>query len=306
MSRITRAGLGLAGAGVLGLAYGGLVERRAFRLRHVTVPGLRPAASAPVRMLHLSDLHLLPGQERKLAFVRGCVRAGPDVVVATGDILGHRDAVEPAIAALNAVARGRVALAVLGSNDVFGPQLKNPARYLMGPSTPHEGTRLDTRRLVDGLTAGGWLVLRNQRTTVASPAGPVDVAGLADPHAGWDRPEDIDWSPPVGQVALRLGLVHAPYLRALDVFARAGYDLVLAGHTHGGQLRIPGVGALVDNCDLPLGKARGLSRHDASWLHVSAGLGESLYSPVRFACPPEATVLDIVAGDGFEAAHPGG
>lgn len=306
MSRLTRAGLGLAGAGALGLAYGGLVERRVFRLRHVTVPALRPAASGPLRLLHLSDLHLLPGQERKLAFVRDCARAGPDVVAATGDLLGHRDSVEPAIAALNEVARGRVALAVLGSNDVFGPQLKNPARYLKGPSAPRTGTRLDTRRLVEGLTDGGWQVLRNQRTTVDSPAGPVDVAGLADPHAGWDRPEDIDWAPPGGQVALRMGLVHAPYLRVLDVFAEAGYDLTLAGHTHGGQLRLPGFGALVDNCDLPLDQARGLSRHDGSWLHVSAGLGESLYSPVRFACPPEATLLDLVAGHGFEPAHPGG
>lgn len=295
MSRTARAGLGLTGAGVLGLAYAGLVERQAFRLRHVTVPAMRPAASAPLRLLHLSDLHLLPGQERKLAFVGGCARAGPDVVVVTGDVLGHPEAVEPAIAALNDVARGRLALVVLGSNDVFGPQAKNPARYLLGPSTPQPaGEPLDTARLVQGLTEGGWQLLDNRRTTVDTPAGPVDVAGLADPHAGWDRPGDIDWSPPAAGVGLRLGLVHAPYVRALDVFSRAGYDLTLAGHTHGGQLRVPGVGALVDNCDLPLRKARGLSRHEGSWLHVSAGLGESLYAPVRFACPPEATILDVV------------
>lgn len=289
--------MALAAAGVLGVTYAGLVERRAFQLRHVRVPALHPCARGPLRILHVSDLHLVPGQERKLAFVRSCASAEPDLVVATGDLLGHPEAVEPAIAALNDVARGRTALAVLGSNDVFGPQLKNPARYLLAPSTPHGGTRLDTRRLLEGLREGGWQVFDNRRATVVTPAGLVDVAGLADPHAGWDRPDDLDWSAPAEPTALRLGLVHAPYRRALDVFADAGYDLVLAGHTHGGQLRVPGLGALVNNCDLPLRQARGLSRHEQAWLHVSAGLGESLYAPVRFACPPEASLLELVTAD---------
>lgn len=301
MSRLRRAGLGLAGAAATGIAYATLVERRAFRLRHVTVPILHRSAGRPLRVLHLSDLHLLPWQDRKLAFVRACARAGPDVVVATGDLLGHADAVEPAIAALNDLARGRVALAVLGSNDVFGPEPKNPARYLVAPSSDFGGQRLDTERLVGGLRAGGWDLFDNRRDQVRTPAGPLDVAGLADPHAGWDRPEEVDWSAPNGQTVLRLGLVHAPYLRALDAFADAGYDLVLAGHTHGGQLRVPGIGALVDNCDLPLRQARGLSHHHRTWLHVSAGLGESQYAPVRFACPPEATVLDLVVRAGGPA-----
>lgn len=289
-----RVGAGLLGTGVAGLAYASLVERRVFRQRHVTVPALRPTARRPLRVLHLSDLHLVPGQQPKLDFLRSCLAAGPDVVVATGDLLGHPDAVEPALATLGELGRGRIALAVLGSNDVFAPAPKNPARYLLGPSTPESTTRLDTDRLVAGLQDAGWLLFDNERASLDTPAGPVDVAGLADPHAGWDRPEAIDWSPPAGDVALRLGLVHAPYQRALAAFERAGHDLVLAGHTHGGQLRVPGLGALVTNCDLPRRQARGLSRYGALWLLVSAGLGESRYAPVRFACPPEVTVVDLV------------
>ncbi|HVL99384.1 MAG TPA: metallophosphoesterase [Egibacteraceae bacterium] len=302
--RAARAAAGLVGAGIAGVAYAGLVERRAFRLRHVTVPVLRPPARRPLRLLQVSDLHLVPGQDAKLAFVRRCLRAEPDVVVATGDLLGHADAVEPVVETLADLAQGRVALAVLGSNDFFAPRPKNPARYLLGPSTPDIGRRLDTSRLIAGLEGGGWQLLDNRRRQIDTACGPVDVAGLADPHAGWDRPSVVDWSPPDAAVALRLGLVHAPYLRALDVFVERGYDLVLAGHTHGGQLRVPGVGALVDNCDLPLRQARGLSRHRASWLHVSAGLGESRYAPVRFACPPEATILDLLPA--FEGAPPDG
>jgi predicted MPP superfamily phosphohydrolase len=74
-----------------------------------------------------------------------------------------------------------------------------------------------------------------------------------------------------------------------------GADLVLAGHTHGGQLCVPGVGALVTNCDLPRSRAKGMSQHGDAVLHVSAGLGTSPYAPVRFACRPEATLLTITA-----------
>ena len=92
-------------------------------------------------------------------------------------------------------------------------------------------------------------------------------------------------------------MTHAPYLRVLDAMAADGADLVLAGHTHGGQLCVPGVGALVTNCDLPRKQAKGLSAHDGSVLHVSAGLGTSPYAPVRFACRPEATLLTLTARD---------
>ena len=92
---------------------------------------------------------------------------------------------------------------------------------------------------------------------------------------------------------LNLGLVHAPYLRALDALRAAGHDLLLAGHTHGGQVRIPGIGAVVANCDLPLDQARGASQYRDRWLHVSPGLGHSKYTPFRIACRPEATLLEL-------------
>ncbi len=88
----------------------------------------------------------------------------------------------------------------------------------------------------------------------------------------------------------------------LDQFASDGYDATLAGHTHGGQVCLPGRGALVTNCDLEPARAKGLHRHPAdaapgvpgsSWLHVSAGLGTSPYAPVRFCCRPEATLLTL-------------
>jgi len=119
------------------------------------------------------------------------------------------------------------------------------------------------------------------------------MAGTDDPHLGRDRYGRVA-GPADPSAGLRLGVTHSPEPRILDAFAADGYELVLAGHTHGGQLRLPGIGAIVTNCGIDRGRVRWLSRWDDSWLHVSAGLGTSPYAPVRFCCPPEATLLKLV------------
>ena len=286
---------GLVGAGVAALTWGAAFERRWYTLRSVTVPVLSPTATRPLRLLHLSDLHQLPGQRHRLDFIRQCLDAGPDVVVVTGDLLEADASIDEVVDTLGVAVRDRVGVAVLGAHDYWGATAKNPADYLFRPDRRKYGRRLDTQRLVDGLTAAGYEVVDNQRTTVKTPAGLIDVAGLGDPHVDLDDPAAVDWSPPLPDVALRLGLVHAPYRRALGVFAQQGFDLVLSGHTHGGQLRVPFAGAVVNNSDLPLHQSRGLSRLGNMWLHVSAGLGHSRFAPIRFSCRPEATIIDLVA-----------
>jgi uncharacterized protein len=132
--------------------------------------------------------------------------------------------------------------------------------------------------------------------TVDTAAGPVTAGGFDDPHLAPPCCPPRRGHPAEGSEAtLHLGLVHAPYLAALDVLVDAGHDLLLAGHTHGGQVRLPGIGALVANCDLPLDQAAGCRRYRGRWLHVSAGLGHSPYAPFRFACRPEATLLELTA-----------
>ena len=295
-------------AGVATVGWATLIERRWYALRHATVPVLRPGASRPLRVLHLSDLHQVAGQAHRLAFVRACAGTAPDVVVASGDLLEEDAAIDEVVDTLATVVRGRVGVAVLGAHDFWGSTAKNPFEYFLAPGRRRYGMPLDTARLTAGLSEAGYSVVHNRRKTVATPAGPVDVAGLGDPHIGHDHPELIDWAAPTHDVALRLGLVHAPYRAPLDVFDRHGFDLVLSGHTHGGQVRAPLLGALVNNCDLPLGKSRGLSREGADlWLHVSAGLGTSKFAPLRLGCRPEATVLDLVArSDAFEGHPPSG
>ena len=85
----------------------------------------------------------------------------------------------------------------------------------------------------------------------------------------------------------------------LNSFVTHGAELIFAGHTHGGQVCVPGLPALVTNCDIPREQAKGLSvwhhARRAAYLNVCAGLGTSIYAPVRFACPPEAVVVTLTA-----------
>jgi uncharacterized protein len=281
-----------AAAGAACFGYGILVERDWYRLRRERVEALGPG-QPPLTVLHLSDLHMTAADTRRLAFLERLAAEPVDLVVLTGDMLGEPAGLDPVLEALGRF-RPRVgAVAVLGSNDYFAPRFLNPLAYFAGPSSRRRRSAPPNpwRELVQGLEARGWTVLANRRAQV----GDVAVAGLDDPHI---RRDDLDVPvPPDGEARprLRLGVVHSPYRRALDAFERNGYGLVLAGHTHGGQVCLPGVGALVTNCDLPRDQARGLSRWGASWLHVSAGLGTSKFAPFRFACRPEASLLTVVS-----------
>jgi uncharacterized protein len=281
----------VAAAGAACVGYGVLVERDWYRLRRERVRALEPG-QAPLTVLHLSDLHLTVADTRRVAFLERLAAEPVDLVVLTGDMLGEPAALGPVLEALGRFRPRLGAVAVLGSNDYWAPRFRNPLAYFLGPSSRRRRSsgRNPWRELVDGLEAQGWTVLSNRRGRL----GDVELAGMDDPHIRRDDPGVA--VPANGQMPprLRLGVVHSPYRRALDAFAGNGYDLVLAGHTHGGQVRLPGVGALVTNCDLPRDRVRGLSRWGSSWLHVSAGLGTSKYAPFRFACRPEASLLEVV------------
>jgi predicted MPP superfamily phosphohydrolase len=297
---LTRAAATGAAAGALGLGYASVVERHWFALRHATLPVLTPG-SRPLRVLHVSDLHLRPGQRTEERFVAGLAELEPDLVVDTGDNLSHPRAVPVVLQALGRLL-DRPGVFVFGSNDYHGPKPKNPANYLFRPQHRILGPELPWRDLRAAFVERGWRDATHTRLELTVAGQRIAVAGVDDPHIGhddYDRiagPADPDEAPgSTAGPALRLGLTHSPEPRVLDGFAADGYDLVLAGHTHGGQLRVPGYGALVTNCGVDRSRARGASRWGSHMrLHVSAGLGTSPYAPVRFGCRPEASLLELV------------
>ena len=291
-------------AGASAFAWSTLVEVRWFALRHAEIPVL-PAGHEPLKVLHLTDLHLTPGQRRKQDWLRDLASLEPDLVVNTGDNLAHQDSVPYLLDALGDLLQAP-GVFVFGSNDYFAPSVRNPLRYLL----PDDGQRnthtpaLPWQELRTGFLDHGWVDLSNRRDTVKVGGTTIAFAGVDDPHLEYDDLDAVA-GPADESADLRIGVTHAPYLRVLDQFARDGYETVLAGHTHGGQVCLPGKGALVTNCDLDTGRVKGLHRHPAdaapgtpgsSWLHVSAGLGTSPYAPVRFCCRPEATLLRLTPG----------
>ena len=291
-----------AAAGAATLGYATVIERNWFVLRQQDVPVL-PSGAAPLRVLHVSDLHLTPGRHRLMAFVRSLDALEPDLVVNTGDSIASPVAVEPVIASLGPLLE-RPGVFVYGSNDLFSPKPRNPARYLWRTSKgDHRGHEPDLpwEKLGEEMSAKGWLDLNNRRGRLTAGGLDIVFAGVHDSHSDRDR-YDLVAGKADSSADLRIGVMHSPEPRVLDRFAADGYDLLFAGHTHGGQICVPGFGALATNCGIDRARVRGLSMHPqaapadgkTAWLYVSAGLGTSPWAPARFACRPEATLLTLL------------
>ncbi|GAB3278174.1 metallophosphoesterase [Sinomonas notoginsengisoli] len=291
-------GLGLS-AGAAAAAYGWW-EKDQFTLRRETVSILPPGAR-PLRVLHLSDIHFVPSQTAKARWLASLANLQPDLVVNTGDNLSHLDAVVPLLETLRPLLRFP-GVFVPGSNDYYAPVKKNPAAYLLGPSSRRPLPRrveLDWRRLFTGFGAAGWLNLTNRSQSMNLNGVRFDFSGVDDPHLRRER--YADWprgaSGHQDRPHVKVAVIHAPYQRVLDHFSDAGADLILAGHTHGGQICLPGYGALVSNCDLPTWRAKGLTEWEnnghAVPLNVSGGIGTSRFAPIRIACRPEAALLTL-------------
>lgn len=271
----------------------------------------------------------MPYQRKRRSFIRSLADLGPDFVVATGDLIADDSAIDPLLDDLGPLLSVPGAF-VFGSNDYSGPTLKNPLRYLLGPSSktanadeddspdgaPHSGKPLATEVLRDGLTSGGWVDLNNARTRISVNAWTLDLVGIDDPHIQRHAMPAPDNNETVAGPHMRIALAHAPYTWVLDMMAADHADLTFAGHTHGGQVNLPGSRALVTNCDLPTAFANGLFRWpphndntdrarvlkkngtlDAAehmLVNISAGIGTSPYTPIRTFCAPEAIMLDVV------------
>lgn len=295
----------LVGAGALALAWGS-VERRMPVLRRVVVEVPAHRGIAPMTILQISDLHLYPGQEFLVDFLREVASCEPiDLVVSTGDNFGLSDGLELVEEAYEPFL-DLPGVFVLGSNDYYSARKKNWGRYLLGASKPPSRTIPDLpwTEMAKRFRDAGWIDLSNRASFVDVPLSAEDGArsqriallGTDDAHIGRDRIVDptSEWA---DEGVLRMGVTHAPYTRVVNAFTSAGADLILAGHTHGGQIGLPVFGAIVTNCDIERRYAKGLHRWTAngrsSLLHVSAGLGTSPYAPVRIATRPEASLLRI-------------
>lgn len=286
-------------------------ERRRFRVRHETLRVLAPG-SPDLRVLQISDLHTVPGQEAKKKFVHGLAQLEPDLVLDTGDNLSHLDALPYLLEILKPLF-DFPGLYVPGSNCYFAPMFKNPARYLWQRTSAEddrtEAQILPWEAMHRAFDHAGWVGVINRADRLKFGEHVIEVSGVDDPHLGYDQHPGFLPSTHPGSglgrfesaagvgTSLRLGLTHAPYLRTLNRFAQDGADLVVAGHTHGGQVCLPGGRALVSNCDIEPERCKGVTSQGGVPVQISAGLGESRFAPVRLFCPPEAVLMTLTARD---------
>jgi predicted MPP superfamily phosphohydrolase len=270
-----------------------LWEARAYRLVAQDVPV--EAGAPPLSILHISDTHLIAGNRKLQAWLErlpDLLGATPDLVLATGDMIDHNSGIDPLVKSIEGL-QGRLGrYYVLGSHDYYQSTIrglvKGMIRLYSKGGEPVRARYNDTARLEAELAASGWVSLMNTTAFIETPGGRVRLTGVADPFMKRHTTDHIERTP---DDAGAIGLVHSP--EVVSEWSLAGYDLVLAGHTHGGQICIPGLGALVTNSSLPAPMAAGLSRVGGTWLHVSPGLGTGRFAPVRLARRPEATLLQL-------------
>lgn len=282
---------------LLVIVYASLIERFWFAIRREKL-AILPKGAADITVLHISDIHMAPWQKRKQSWIRKLTKLNPDLVIDTGDNLGHPKAIPATLASLSSLTI-LPGVFVNGSNDLFAPSPRNPFKYFANPSKKHSKThqRLNSESLISGFKDAGWIDLNNKVATMTINGLKFAFIGTDDAHEELADLKKID--PIDAKSDLVIGVTHAPYLELLEELNHKGAQLIFAGHTHGGQVCLPGGRALVTNCDLPTKYARGLAKLELSgksfWLNVCAGLGNSIYAPVRLFCRPEVRLLTLVS-----------
>ncbi|OFT72432.1 metallophosphoesterase [Corynebacterium sp. HMSC14B06] len=303
-NRILRSAAAIATLGLTTFLYANQIELRAFKLHRVQVPVLAPGTLAragkregePFRILHVSDFHMLPDQKLKQKWVASLDALNPDLVINTGDNLGSDKAVPSVLAALGPLLN-RPGAFVFGTNDYFAPRPVNPLKYLTGKKRKPSRVELPWRGMRAAFIEHGWQDATHARLEFVAGGVKVALSGVDDPHHELEDYSQIAGAPNA-DADIAIGLSHSPEPHVLDAFAEDGYDLVLSGHTHGGQVCLPGGKAIVTNCGIDRSRASGLSRWtEKTWLHVSNGLGTSPYAPVRLFCRPSATLIEVVERD---------
>jgi predicted MPP superfamily phosphohydrolase len=286
------------------------------------------AAAPDFTILHLSDFHLRKDRkgEKLFEFVHSLSSCNPDFIFITGDLVEKDIYFDYLIKMLEGLDAREGKYAVFGVHDYYN---KSPNEFMKNMVKRQKEYRLknDVSSLISKLDGIGIKVLRNERVShTLSPDFSINITGLEDSII--DK-TDIDkafgkYGKEDGKKAisrnehnekevnknlfvldgknvhnlndnhkLEICLTHTPDMDLFGRLVENGVDIVLAGHTHGGQVRLPGIGAIISGSNIKAKYASGLFYFKKFVLYVSRGLGEGRYSPFRFYCPPEATVIKI-------------
>lgn len=264
-----------------------LDDRWGFRHLELAVPC--PALPTPLRILHLSDAHLMPHDKAKMRYIRRITDDDYDLVCFTGDVVEVPEA-EALVPTLLARPPRLGAYVVFGNHDHLRMDRGTMAKEMLTQTFYGKGTRSDPLAMKARFEEGGhWRVLINEAVSHEVDGRVIVVAGVDDPYTGEGDLQATMRD--VKRADVLIGLVHVP--TDLASFSQRGFHLVLCGHTHGGQIRLPGYGALVTQCDLPRRHAAGLHWVERTAVHVSQGLGAGKLVRMRLNCPPTSYAITL-------------
>jgi predicted MPP superfamily phosphohydrolase len=265
-------GLSVAGSGI----YASAIEPEWLTVSRRAIPVGR-GSGTPLKVLHLSDLHA--SRVVSLEFIASAVRKGvalqPDLICLTGDFITRGyDELDGYAEVLRGLAETAPTFACLGNHD--GGLWAARRR---GYPTTH--------RVRELLERAGVTLLHNAAETLRVRGREVTLVGLGDMWAGELQPA-LAFDGPDANGGLRIVLAHNP--DAKEALREYAWDVLLSGHTHGGQVKLPFVGPLL----LPIRDRRfaeGLHRWEGRWVYVTRGVG-NLHG-IRFNCPPEVALLTV-------------
>ncbi len=248
--------------------------------------GSTGAGSQNLKILHISDLHLCGNDDEKVQFIRSITSTEYDLIVLTGDVFEFLDGLKYGPSLIGRQPR-LGAYAVFGNHDYYDYSIFNKTygRIDRKYRQPEQRNNVEPHRMA--LEAGGFTVLRNE--SVDLPGANLFIVGIDYPGIEEDKLTELMKQAP--ESALKLALFHIP--RKLDMLARAGFDIAFGGHTHGGQVRLPGIGALITDSELSRQDASGIVEVGNTKIHISRGLGADPRSNIRLFCPPAATVIEL-------------
>lgn len=279
-------------------------------------------------ILHLSDFHLRSNfKGRKLyKFVSGLKDLKVDFIFITGDLIDQDTNIESLGSMLAPLDARYGKYAVLGVHDYYNKTFYEFAKNMVRRKRKYRKGN-DISLLVKKLKNIGIEVLRNQNRKVKINTGgirSIEIIGVDDPMikksnirkamkglnfgGNLEIPKKSDFKRSYKDTfslkqenihsvnkksKIRLVLIHTPDPSSIIELVQRGADIILSGHTHGGQVRLPFVGALISGCKLKARFAGGLFYFKRLVLYVTRGLGEGKYSQFRFYCQPEASLIRI-------------
>ena len=249
-----------------------------------------------LRILHISDTHLCSSTLKRLEALEFAVDGKWDLVFVTGDLIENDSGIKPITEALSKLDATYGKYAVFGNHDYFGYTCSNPYEWainILGCFRKQTGDKYGHENDIGALKEhlendAGVKVLINETIEIETSFGrSIQIFGIDDPSKKRDKAELL--YDKVNPEALRIVIMHSPHnLKSIKPLRP---EIILCGHTHGGQVRLPFIGPVTSASDAPRDKSAGTVELEGMRVHVSFGLGAGKLFPFRFNSPREITEI---------------